>query len=391
MIRFRLYLLLYLILSSVGGLFAQVHDSIRFSLLTCDPGQEIYELFGHTAIRYQNFTRQIDDVYNYGMFNFRAPNFVMRFVKGETDYELGIIPYPYFYAEYAQRGSSVYEQELNLSYWEKEKLINLLTANYTKPENRIYRYNYFYDNCTTRARDIIEMAIRGKVVYPDGDDNVTFRSIIHEFTAESPWDELGIDLCLGREADRPISTRLQQFAPLRMLHSASKAYITDSVGNQRLLVINQRKIVDAQADNRTDFPLSPLVCSILLSLCIIGLSYRQYRIKKIYLWLDVAIYGIKGVAGCIIAFLFFFSVHPTVNSNLMILFFNPCSLLWLPFVSEVRSVRYKYAIWMIICGVLTLFIVIFILGLQKFNLSVLPLAFAFWVNALSHVLLYKKE
>mgnify|MGYP004443697945 CR=1 FL=1 len=145
----------------------QPQDSIRFNLLTCAPGSEIYALFGHTALRYQNFSDQTDLVFNYGMFSFNTPHFVFRFVKGETDYQLGITPYPYFESEYALRGSSVYEQELNLTPAEKWKLLSLLEENY-RPENRVYRYNYFYDNCTTRARDQIERSIDGTVVYPEG-------------------------------------------------------------------------------------------------------------------------------------------------------------------------------------------------------------------------------
>ena len=155
----------------------QSQDSIRFSLLTCEPGDEIYALFGHTALRYQNFTDKTDVVFNYGMFSFRTPNFIYRFVKGETDYQLGITPYPYFESEYAMRGSSVYQQELNLTADEKRCLLNRLKENY-RPENRIYRYNYFYDNCTTRARDQIEQSIRGKVVYPGEATAHSFRSII---------------------------------------------------------------------------------------------------------------------------------------------------------------------------------------------------------------------
>lgn len=105
---------------------SQSADSIRFSLLTCASGTEIYSLFGHTAIRYENYTRRIDVVFNYGMFSFNTPNFIFRFVAGETDYQLGITPYSYFEAEYAMRGSSVYQQVLNLTQSEKERLLTIL-------------------------------------------------------------------------------------------------------------------------------------------------------------------------------------------------------------------------------------------------------------------------
>ena len=177
------FLLLLCFLIGLSPLRAQQADSIQFSLLTCAPGQEIYELFGHTAIRYQNFTRNEDYVFNYGMFSFRTPNFVYRFVKGETDYQLGITPYIYFQAEYAMRGSSVYQQVLNLTEAEKQKLYDLLRENYL-PQNRIYRYNYFYDNCTTRARDQIEKAVAGTVVYPEQVPASSFREIVHHYLIE---------------------------------------------------------------------------------------------------------------------------------------------------------------------------------------------------------------
>lgn len=116
-------------------------DSVRVSLLTCAAGGEIYSLFGHTAIRYENYTRGIDAVFNYGMFNFNAPNFIFRFALGETDYQLGVTDYEHFAAEYNYLGRDVWQQTLNLTEEEKERLITLLTENY-RPENRVYRYNF---------------------------------------------------------------------------------------------------------------------------------------------------------------------------------------------------------------------------------------------------------
>ena len=215
----KLLVLLYLILASWSVRAQQ--DSVRVSLLTCAPGTEIYELFGHTAIRYENPAEGKDLVFNYGIFSFNTPNFVLRFVKGETDYRLGVVPYSYFEGEYAVRGSSVYQQTLNLTDEEKQKIWDLLEENY-RPGNRIYRYNYFYDNCTTRARDKIEDCIDGKVVYPQAEEGVTFRDIVHRCTKGNEWDELGIDLCLGSEADVPIDGRKQMFAPFNMLEAARK-------------------------------------------------------------------------------------------------------------------------------------------------------------------------
>lgn len=366
-------------------------DSIRFSLLTCAPGSEIYELFGHTALRYQNFSDQTDLVFNYGMFSFNTPHFVFRFVKGETDYQLGIMPYPYFESEYALRGSSVYQQELNLTPAEKRKLFSLLEENY-RPENRIYRYNYFYDNCTTRARDQIERCIDGTVVYPEGQDGKTFRGIVHEFTAGSSWDELGIDLCLGAEADKPIGNRLQMFSPFYMRDFASQAYILQPDGSRRPLVLRETKIVDVVPEKADpSFPLSPMQCASCFLALLVLVAWWQWRIGRVWWGWDLFLFGLQGLAGCIITFLFFFSVHPTVGSNWMLILFNPLPLLLLPW--GIRGVMKGKKDWFYRanCVYLTLFIMIFPFSSQEFNLTVLPLALGLLVNSVSHVLVLKKR
>ena len=367
----KLLVLLYLILASWSVRAQQ--DSVRVSLLTCAPGTEIYELFGHTAIRYENPAEGKDLVFNYGIFSFNTPNFVLRFVKGETDYRLGVVPYSYFEGEYAVRGSSVYQQTLNLTDEEKQKIWDLLEENY-RPGNRIYRYNYFYDNCTTRARDKIEDCIDGKVVYPQAEEGVTFRDIVHRCTKGNEWDELGIDLCLGSEADVPIDGRKQMFAPFNMLEAARGAVIMqgDSV---RPLVLSESKVVDVEPEEaKPGFPLSPLscVCILLVVTCII--VWLQLKWKKVIWAWDLLLFGAQGVAGCIIAFLFFFSIHPTVGSNWLIVLFNPIPLIYLP-VMIYKAIKGRKDLYHLInMAYLTFFIMIMPFIQQEFNVTVLPLS-----------------
>ena len=385
------YFIFCLFMGVAFSVQSQSTDSIRFSLLTCAPGTEIYSLFGHTAIRYENYTRRIDVVFNYGMFSFNTPNFIFRFVAGETDYQLGITPYSYFEAEYAMRGSSVYQQVLNLTQSEKERLLTILENNYL-PENRIYRYNYFYDNCTTRARDKIEECIEGKVVYPDSLSGKSYRSIVHEFTAGSPWDEFGIDLCLGAEADKEINKRQQMFSPFYMKYYASNAYIVDAGGTRRPLILDETKIVDVEPEEvQPGFILSPLMCGALfLALCVV-MAWGQWKTQRIWWGWDIVLYGLQGLAGCIIAFLFFFSVHPTVGSNWLLILFNPIPLLYLPFMvyKAVKRKKDYYHVGNMVY--LTLFITILPFCGQEFNLTVLPLALGLLVNAASHVLVWNKK
>lgn len=366
-------------------------DSIRISLLTCAPGTEIYSLFGHTAFRYEYPAEGQDLVFNYGIFSFEAPCFVYRFLKGETDYQLGVSSYPAFAWQYAMRGSSVYQQELNLTLAEKRKLLSLLEENY-RPENRTYRYNYFYDNCTTRARDRIEECIDGTVVYPEGKGGLSFRDIIHQYTYGHDWDELGIDLCLGSEADVPIDARLQMFAPFYLLEAARGATIVrgDSVSP---LVLKECKVVDVEpdAEDEKGFPLSPVTCALVLlgATCVVG-WIRVRKRRSLWGW-DVLLFGAQGIAGCITAFLVFFSVHPTVGSNELVFLFNPIPLLYLP-VMTWRAMKGKRDFYHVINVVyLTIFMLAMPFVQQKFNATVLPLTLCLLIDSASHVLLYRRQ
>lgn len=382
----RRFLLSALFQICLWPVWAASMDSVRISLLTCSPGTEIYALFGHTAIRYENPGQQQDWVFNYGMFSFKDPNFIMRFVKGETDYQLGVIPFNYFEAEYALRGSSVYQQVLNLSDAEKIKLVRLLEENYL-PSNRVYRYNYFYDNCTTRARDKIEESIQGKVVYPKNEKCVSFRDILHEFTAGSEWSEFGIDLCLGSEADEPIDVRKQMFAPFYMLEAARKAMIhrTDTVVP---FVREDFKVVDAVLEDEPAFPLSPMTCAFLLLLvttAVVGWGIRRGR--QVWGW-SVLLFAFQGLGGSIIAFLFFFSIHPTVGSNWLLVMLNPIPLFYLPIMvyRAIKGEKDPYH-WLNVI-VLTSFIILMPFIPQEFNATVLPLALILLLPSLGHLYLY---
>lgn len=382
----RRFLLSILFLTALLPMWSSPMDSVRISLLTCAPGSEIYALFGHSAIRYENPEKDQDWVFNYGMFSFKEPNFVMRFVKGETDYQLGVVPFRYFETEYALRGSSVYQQVLNLTDEEKVKLISLLEENYL-PSNRVYRYNYFYDNCTTRARDKVEESIQGKVVYPEAEKEVSFRDIIHEFTAGSEWGEFGIDLCLGSEADEPIDERKQMFAPFYMMEAARGAMIhrADTVVP---LVLEEFKVVDALLEAEPAFPLSPMTCAMGLLVAtafVVGWGIRKGR--PCLAW-NVLMFFLQGLGGCIVAFLFFFSLHPTVGSNWLLMLFHPLALFYLPIMiyRGIKGKKDPYH-WLNVV-LLTSFMILMPFISQEFNLTVLPLALSLLLVSVGHIYTY---
>lgn len=389
----RLYytLYIYILVFFACSFSAGAQDRVRVSLLTCEPGTEIYALFGHTALRYEDSSRDIDWVFNYGVFSFNTPNFVYRFVKGETDYQLGIVPYRYFETEYALRGSSVYQQTLNLKPEEKLRLWQVLEENYL-PQNRVYRYNFFYDNCTTRARDRIEQCIDGKIEYPEARSGLSFRDIVHQYTDGHEWEEFGIDLCLGAEADRPISGREQMFAPFYMKEAAEKAVIVASDGTRRPLVLEETKIVDAKPEPAEPvLPFSPFAAGMILLLASIGIAAYYLHLRRIPHGWYVFLFAVQGLAGCVIAFLFFCSVHPTVGSNWLLALLNPLPLFYLPVLIYHAVKGKKEPYHLINFAYLTLFIILIPVLPQEFNSTVLPLALSLWVASASYLIITKKR
>ena len=133
---------------------AEPDSTLTVSLLTAAPGDDIYELEGHAALRLKSST--YDMTVNWGLFDFDSPNFVYRFVKGETDYMAGAIPTAYFIEQYRREGRRLKEQTFNLTPEEAGRLRELVEINLL-PENRTYRYNYVRDNCSTRCIDIVEI------------------------------------------------------------------------------------------------------------------------------------------------------------------------------------------------------------------------------------------
>ena len=385
-------------------------DTWQVSLITCGPGVEVYNQFGHTAIRMKNVSRNIDLIYNYGIFSFNTPNFVLRFTLGKTDYLLGIQAYQDFVDWYAYCNRDVREQVLNLSIEEKNTLIGLLNENY-KPQNRTYRYNFFYDNCATRPRDLIEKCLQSKLQYADDmtttSTGQSFRSIVHEFTANNSWSQFGIDLCLGSEADKPISRRAMMFIPLYLEKYFDKATILPhernnnssreknknlvgekSNGTYPLITESKQLVTIPEADKvQEDTPFTPFRCATFMFIVTTVLTIYEIRSRKSMWGFDLILFTAAGIAGCMLAFLATFSEHPTVSPNYLLFLFRPLHLLLLPwFIKKVKKMQ-RSSYLVVLTIELLLFIVLWAIIPQKFPLAVLPLALCLLVRSASNWLL----
>lgn len=320
-------------------------DSIQISLLTCSPGQEVWAQYGHTAVRYWNKTNGEDIAINYGIFSPNQSYFIPRFILGLTDYHMGVEPMSSFLAQYNYEGRGVVEQVLDISIEDKEAILRALEEN-IKPENTVYRYNFFYDNCTTRARDLIVNHLHHKVIYPKAQEDATFRSMIHKWNHSFPWTEFGEDLLLGVNADRRTTKSEQQFLPENLKNDFEKA-----IYNGHWLVKSTHVLlVPKQMTQTSGFPIPPLIMALFLAsinLIIDIIYYRKHQ--ACWIW-DTTLLVLSGALG-LIFFIMIFSQHPCVSLNTIILFFNPLPFLFL-YKTIQKSRRQEYNSWWLIWGIL---------------------------------------
>lgn len=318
---------------------AEVRDSVVVSLITCTPGQQAYEFYGHTAIRVREVRagRQSDWVFNYGTFSFKEENFIWRFVLGEAHFELSVLPYAYFYQAYVNDGRGIQEQRLNLNPAEEKRLVEALSKNLL-PENAAYLYNFFYDNCSTRAIEQIEAAVDGKIIWNEkGGEQETLRDIVHRFSAGSPWYTFGQDLLLGAEADRVADRKLKMFAPIYARDLVADAMVEGPDGTRKHLAAPFITLLPAAPMPDKAFPVSPMWAFGILLAFTVALCIYEWRKGKYFWQYDALLLLAQGAVGCIIAFLFFFSSHPAVDSNYLLALFNPLPLFYFPWLMKYAS------------------------------------------------------
>ena len=376
-----LYIVLTFILSvvnaTVGAQSMTNPDRIQISLLTCSPGKEVWAQYGHTAIRYYDKESGEDLAINYGIFSLDQTYFIPRFVLGMTDYRMGVQPMDMFLAQYSYEGRGVVEQVLNLSAEDKEVIYKALQEN-MKPENVVYRYNYFFDNCTTRARDMLVNHLHGKVVYPPAEEDATFRSMIHKWNNKYEWSQFGEDLLLGVNADRKTTKSEQQFLPENLRSDFDKARY-----NGKPLVKETNVLLDAETEVAEPvFPLSPLSIALIFAVISLVMMLFSYRRQQVYWAWDLALMLTSGLMG-IIFFVMIFSQHPCVSLNFILLFFNPLPLFFL-----YSTIKKKKVIWWKIWGVL---IILGIFGslFQEIPLPILIVASFLLLHCIVHLRINK--
>ena len=320
-----LFLILVVNLAFYSNIPAQqLSAESKISILTCNPGKDVYSMYGHTAIRVNDPSRNIDIVFNYGVFSFDSPNFMYRFAKGQTDYLMIEEKFDTFLPEYEQDRRSVYEQVLNLSPEGKTRLFKALLEN-ARPENREYRYNFFVDNCATRVRDMIERNAGVQVRFKDNHPTESYRDLIKKFHHSFRWIDLGIDLLVGKKADETVSAYGQMFLPEYLMNQFAKAEIS-SDGKSEPLVLSTKTIYEYPNSKQNSDWAWPSIVFGLFFLLVTGISVRSYLRKRNTDWLDYWLFSLSGTAGLIIGWFTLYSEHPAMSPNYNLLWAFPLNL-----------------------------------------------------------------
>lgn len=365
---YKLLLSLICIHLSIFTIAQKDSCSIRISLLTCSPGEELYSTFGHSAMRVIDKSSNLDIVYNYGTFEF-GPDFYSKFVRGKLNYFLSIQDFPSFVSDYQEEKRSIIEQELQLTCEEKKQLFNALQIN-SQDANKYYKYDFLFDNCTTRLRDIVAKnshTLVFKNILPE--QIPTFRNHLYEYlnSGKEYWSKFGIDILLGSRLDKKMTNEQAMFLPGYLL----KGFDSASINNIALVKSKKTILAFPPLENNDAWIRPEIIFSILLILIGVLQFVKKKTTTAILIAFDYLFFAILGILGVLLLFMWFGTDHLVCSNN--------CNLLWaLPTHLLIVFAMHKRKAW-----VSKYFQVVFIVTLllticwffipQHFNTAVAPI------------------
>lgn len=314
------------------GIFAQdPSPQAKLSLLTCDPGDRTEDTWGHNAIRFHDPIHRIDKVYNYGTYDFAAPNFVLNFLKGKLDYILGVSSTEQFIRVYDYYERSVYEQSLNISGEELKEIYAFLENN-ALPENRVYAYEFFDDNCSTRLRDLFEQNLDGFEYGELNYNDVSFRQLLDINLHNRRWTDFGIDLILGDNCDEQADFKDAMFLPQYLnTFMTDASYLksgikTDLVSNEMLMIDHTKT---AKARKKASF-ISPIMVFLALLFFEMFLVFKYLKTDSKWIRLyDYLWIFILAIASLVMMLMWFATEHQTCYDNWNLLWASPLYLIML--------------------------------------------------------------
>lgn len=283
----------------------KLSDNAQVSVLTCGSGEEMYSIFGHTAIRITDNLNGLDVVYNYGMFDFSTPNFYTKFIKGDLLYSIGQENYNDFLATYKYYNRSINEQYLNLTLEQKQAVFDKI-QHQLMTEERNYQYKFIDNNCTTKVVDLLNDVLDKPINTKFDGNSDSQRNILNSFLSNHYFEKLGINLLFGINVDK-INQKV--FLPEKLMHSVSQS----TNGNQKLEqnnILHYEKIENSSKSNWNTIYFFSIICLILAFLS--RIKFMQY----------IFFFSV-GVLGTVILIVSLFTSHSELVWNESLLLFNP--------------------------------------------------------------------
>ena len=387
----KIIIIIGILIFSINNISAQkqISKNTDIYILTCSPGDEIYQMFGHSTFWIIDDSTRLNYIYHYGTFNYAAPNFYLNFIKGRLNYMLALEAYPNFIDEYSNDGRDVYKYKLNLSYEKKVELYDFLTWK-SQPENRYYKYDFFMDNCATRVRDVLERIYGDSLVYPDLKLDITYRDAIKQYMKAKPWMRFGTNLILGIPTDKKLNAYSAMFLPDYVDTVITTSILNTPSGTENL-GFDREYLIESNYEIGEKPFFNPTYFFWALFFVILLFIFIGYKKKKIFKIIDFTLLFVIGMAGVIMLFMWFGTEHTPTKWNLNVLWAVPTHLIiaFLIFKQKFDLFVKKY---FLVFGIINIILAITMWSLlpQKYDSAIFPILLILIVRFGNYLMLARK-
>jgi hypothetical protein len=389
---FYLFIFLFFLNITSEAQVTTLSYAAEISIITIGPGENLYDKFGHSAFRIKDNANGIDWAYNYGTYDFNTPNFYTKFAQGKLNYNLSVAYFEAFYQNYVQENRWVKEQVLNLSNTEKNALFQYLQNN-AKPENRGYLYDFFFDNCATRIRDVLKTVLGDDLEYNDRfvTEQYTFRELIQKNVKANTWGSLGMDVAIGAVVDRPATAWEYQFLPQYVFEAAAVATVTKNNVKEPLVKLTNSLFENTPKKDDSNFFMSPVFVFGILGFIILVVTYQDFRKRKRSRYLDGVIFFVTGLIGIILLLLWLGTDHSTTVNNYNLLWAFPVTLFLFTLISKKQPKKWLSKYYAFLLVLFALLCLHSITGVQTFAIGFIPLFIALGIRYIYVFYFLKKQ